>query len=66
LGEPFTEPSLDGNKRVAFAATYTFLAINGARVTASAEETYAFVAGLYDTGQFSFEKLVPWLRAHTR
>ena len=49
---------------MAFAAAYTFLAINGARLTASAEETYAFVAGLYDAGQFSFDKLVPWLRAH--
>jgi death-on-curing protein len=29
---------LDGNKRVAFAATYTFLAINGARLTADAEQ----------------------------
>ena len=43
---------------------YTFLAINGARLTADAEETYAFVAGLYETNQFSFDKLVPWLRDH--
>jgi death on curing protein len=57
-------PFIDGNKRVAFAAAYTFLAINGARLTAGAEETYAFVAGLYDAGQSSFNKLVPWLRAH--
>ena len=55
---------IDGNKRTAFAATYTFLAINAARLTADAEETYAFVAGLYEANQFSFEKLVPWLRAH--
>ena len=27
-------PFIDGNKRTAFAATYTFLAINGARLTA--------------------------------
>jgi death-on-curing protein len=57
-------PFVDGNKRVAFAATYTFLAINGARLMASAEETHAFVAGVYDAGEFGFDKLVPWLRAH--
>ena len=52
---------IDGNKRTAFAATYTFLAINGLRLTADAEETYVFVA---KASQFRFEKLVPWLRAH--
>jgi death on curing protein len=57
-------PFIDGTKRVAFAATYTFLAINGARLTAGADETYVFVAGLYEANQFSFDKLVPWLRAH--
>jgi death on curing protein len=55
---------IDGNKRTAFAATYTFLAINGARLTADAEKTYAFVIGLYEANQFSFDKLVPWLRRH--
>lgn len=55
---------IDGNKRTAFAATYTFLIINGARFTAGAEETYTFVAALYDANQFSFESLVRWLRGH--
>src|SRR5271154_6526051 len=55
---------IDGNKRTAFAAMYTFLAINGARLTADAQETYEFVAGLYEANQFTFDKLVPWLRAH--
>jgi death-on-curing protein len=58
-------PFIDGNKRVAFAATYTFLAINGVRLTADAGETYVFLSGLYEAGQFSFDKLVPWLRTHT-
>jgi len=57
-------PFLDGNKRASFAAMYTFLAINGVRLTAGAGETYVFVAGLYEAKQFSFDKLVPWLRAH--
>jgi hypothetical protein len=52
------------NKRTAIAATYTFLAINGARLTADAQETYVFVAAIYEANQFSFDKLVPWLRSH--
>jgi death-on-curing protein len=58
-------PFVDGNKRTAFAATYTFLAINGLRLTAWAGETCAFVTSLYDSNGFSFEKLVPWLRENT-
>src|SRR5437764_9472648 len=42
-------PFVDGNKRTAFAATYTFLAINGLHLTADAEETYVFMANLYKT-----------------
>ena len=59
-------PFLDGNKRTAFAATYTFLAINGARLKADPLEAYAFMIELYETNQFTFEKLVPWLRAHVQ
>src|SRR5437773_8164257 len=56
-------PFLDGNKRTAFAATYTFLAINGAQLRATAEHAYAFISGLYETGELRFDKLVPWLRS---
>ena len=55
---------IDGNKRTAFAAMYTFLAINGARLTADFGETYAFVAALYEANRFRFDMLVPWLRSH--
>lgn len=57
-------PFIDGNKRTAFAVTYTFLAINGARITADAEETYVFISDLYETGAFSMDRLVVWLRAN--
>ena len=57
-------PFIDGNKRAAFAATYTFLAINHARLTADAQEAYDFVAALYEANQFNFDRLVPWLRSH--
>ena len=58
-------PFVDGNKRTAFAALYTFLAINGLRLTAGAEQTCAFVIALYEANQFSFERLVPWLRENS-
>ena len=48
---------IDGNKRTAFAVTYTFLAINGVRITADAESIYAFIIGLHETDAFSFERL---------
>lgn len=57
-------PFIDGNKRVAFAATVTFLAINGVRLTAGPDETFAFIDGCYRTGTFRFDALVPWLRAN--
>jgi death-on-curing protein len=57
-------PFIDGNKRTAFAATYTFLAINGALLIADAQEIYVFIAALYEANEFNFDKLVPWLRGH--
>lgn len=50
-------PFVDGNKRTALAATYTFLAINGVRMTANADELWAFLDG-HDTGGPSASK--PW------
>jgi death-on-curing protein len=59
-------PFIDGNKRTAFAATYTFLAINNARLAADAGQAWTFISALYESNQFSFERLVPWLREHVR
>jgi len=59
-------PFADGNKRTAFAAVYTFLAINGAGLAAGPDEIYAFIIGLYEAGTFDFERLKPWLRANTK
>jgi len=56
---------IDGNKRVAFAAAYTFLAINGLRLTADGETAFAWITDLYARQAFIFAELVPWLRAHT-
>lgn len=55
-------PFLDGNKRTAFAVTYTFLAINGFRISSESEAAYAFIIGLHETGTFEFGRLAAWLR----
>jgi death-on-curing protein len=59
-------PFIDGNKRTAFAAMATFLAINGFQVTANPEATYVFISGLYQTNSFGFPQLLNWLRANTQ
>ena len=57
-------PFVDGNKRTAFAATYTFLAINGLGLRASANETYDFISSLYERQAFVFAELASWLHEH--
>jgi death on curing protein len=55
-------PYVDGNKRTAFAIAHTFLAINGAHITASASESEEFLLNIYATGTFYFARLSRWLR----
>jgi len=57
-------PFIDGNKRVAFAGTYVFLAANGLTIEADPLEAYDFINGLYERQDFRFEHLVVWLRTH--
>jgi len=59
-------PFIDGNKRTAFAATYTFLALNGWRLTADAEATYQFMIELYESQRLNFEALSNWLRQNAK
>ena len=39
-------PFIDGNKRTAFVATYTFLAINGIEITAGSEDIWEILPEL--------------------
>lgn len=58
-------PFIDGNKRTAFAVTYTFLVINGLKIRADARQTYEFFSELYESGTFRFDRLDTWLRLST-
>jgi death-on-curing protein len=58
-------PFVDGNKRTAFAAMYTFLVINSVKLTAGPEPAYHFISGLYAENDFSFKRLADWLRGNT-
>lgn len=59
-------PFVDGNKRTAFAVTYTFLRINGYALTANADEIFLFISELYGRSSFEFAELEKWLRINTR
>lgn len=58
-------PFVDGNKRTAFAAMFTFLAINNVTLTANTDDTWAFLSDLYENGTFTFDRLDTWLRNNT-
>ena len=59
-------PFIDGNKRTAFDATYSFLRLNGVAIVADAVPATLEISGFYESGRFRFENLEPWLRANTR
>ena len=57
---------LDGNKRIAFGATYTFLKANGVTITADADTLHSFLMDLFARAEVSFEHLEPFLRENTK
>lgn len=54
---------VDGNKRTAFVACLTFMALNGGELDASIEDKYLTFLALGE-GQLSEAELTNWLRAH--
>jgi death-on-curing protein len=58
-------PFVDGNKRVAHAATETLLILNDFEIDAATDEQEQLVLALA-ASQLSREELVEWLRAHVR
>src|SRR5262245_5300907 len=59
-------PFVDGNKRTAFAVTFTFLAVNDVTVTADENAVLRFLLPLYARSAVRFEKLEIWLRKNTK
>lgn len=59
-------PFVDGNKRTAFAAVYTFLHINNFGLKSSADECFIFIDALYSENNFRYDKLLVWLRNMVR
>jgi death on curing protein len=57
-------PFVDGNKRTAIAVTAAFLRINGVRLDFEDLDLYHFLMQLFESKQFRFERLEPWLREH--
>ena len=59
-------PFIDGNKRVAFFATETFLSMNGYFIECDDDEAYGFFMHLFDTNSFRFAALLLWLEEHIK
>ena len=59
-------PFLDGNERVAFDATHTFLLMNGLTIEADSVETYVFMVDAIAEGRFRFSVMLDWLDGHIK
>lgn len=55
---------VDGNKRIGFAATGTFLRMNGIKVVADETEVGSFVLNALEDGRFNKALLEEWLHQH--
>jgi death-on-curing protein len=53
---------VDGNKRVAFFVTDTFLRLNGWKLSVETESAHTFIVGMLERDDCSYEKLLPWIR----
>lgn len=56
-------PFVDGNKRIAFAATDAFLRINGWRLKRPPMQIHTEMIQMFDSGSFDISHLEPWLRS---
>ena len=52
---------VDGNKRVAFFVTDTFLRMNGHFINCDNDEAYAVFMRMFETSSFRFTELNSWL-----
>ena len=59
-------PFVDGNKRVAFFVTDSFLRLNGYFIDCDSDEAYAFFMGLFEMNSFRFAELCAWLEGRVK
>lgn len=52
---------VDGNKRVAFFVTDTFLRLNGWKLSVESDAANDFIIGMLERGDSSYDKLLPWV-----
>lgn len=57
---------LDGNKRISFAATDTFLRINGYYIEVDALAAHKFINDALTKREFRVGQIREWLKAHLR
>jgi len=55
-------PFIDGNKRIAFFLTDTFLRINDKFIDCDNLQAYEFLIHLFTTNSFEFHTFEPWLK----
>jgi death-on-curing protein len=65
FGISSNHPFVDGNKRTALVASFTFLDVNGLEVTATQEGAYLTILGLA-AGEVSEEELAAWFERNTQ
>ncbi|MBW3567923.1 MAG: type II toxin-antitoxin system death-on-curing family toxin [Proteobacteria bacterium] len=58
-------PFVDGNKRTAYVAYRTFLAVNGTELTAADEDKFVTILALAE-GKLSEKDFAAWLRTHLK
>ncbi len=57
---------VDGNKRIAFAATDVFLRRNGHYIEIDTSGGEDFIVGSMERGEFRFAKILEWIRQHIK
>ncbi len=59
-------PFLDGNQRVSFAVTDTFLRLNGSCLELDPLQAYAFMSERMVRGEFRFDQIRDWISENLR
>ena len=59
-------PFMDGNKRVAFFTTSTFVRLNGHYIDCDSRQAYDHFMNLFETNSFRFAELSAWLEEHVK